>query len=83
MRIHRKLLPSFFFGLILSSTGKAALAQTAPELTVLVYNFSQATPELLGRAERETQRIFAQAGVHIGWTDWPDRKGFNGKAGVQ
>jgi len=66
-----------FFGLLLVWPGKIALAQTAsqdPVLAVLVYNFSEASPELIDRAERETQRIFGQAKIHVSWIDCPIRK---------
>ena len=81
MAIDRKLLASSFFVLILSCAGKASLAQSAPVLTVLVYNLSQATPELLDRTERETQRIFAEAGVQISWTDCPIERVPTAKSG--
>ena len=45
-----------------------------PELAVLAYNFSDASPELMDRAERETQRIFGEAKIHISWIDCPIRK---------
>jgi len=49
----------------------AQFASPEPVLAVLVYNYSEATPELLDRAEKETQRIFERMEIHIGWTNCP------------
>ena len=53
---------------------KPTWGKSAPTLVVLVYNFSEATPELLHGAEREAQRIFTESGVHITWTQCPIEK---------
>lgn len=74
MAIHRKLLVGTLWGLTVFGPARAAWGEPAPRLAVLVYNFSDATPELLRAAEREAGRIFTQSGVHIAWTDCPIEK---------
>jgi hypothetical protein len=40
-------------------------------ITVLVFNFRQAPPETLQKAEKEAGRIFEQVGVPVTWRDCP------------
>jgi len=70
----RQDLIAGFFGLLVISVGTPLVAQTVseePVLSILVYNYSAATPTFLGQAEKETQRIFSRVGVSISWTDCP------------
>jgi len=40
-----------------------------PAINVLVFDYSNASPSVLAAAERETSRIFAQAGIRFQWTE--------------
>jgi hypothetical protein len=42
-----------------------------PAITVLVFNFRQAPPETLLKAEKEAGRILEHAGVPVAWRDCP------------
>jgi hypothetical protein len=67
----------FFFvtaallGMGLSSAALAAEANDGSGITVLVFNFRQAPPEMLVKAEKEAGRILEQAGVPVTWRDCP------------
>lgn len=49
----------------------ACAAPTAPDraITVRVYDYTQASPSVLARAEREAGRIFGEAGLTVAWLD--------------
>jgi hypothetical protein len=50
----------------------AALAAPDPTITVRVYDYTQALPGVLARAEREAGQILAKAGLKVVWSDcWP------------
>jgi hypothetical protein len=42
-----------------------------PNVTILIYNYAQATHAVLAGAEREAGRIFAEAGISILWFECP------------
>jgi hypothetical protein len=44
-------------------------------IRILVYNYSQASPGVLARAEREAERVFSEAGLDIQWLNCPMRGG--------
>ena len=53
---------------------RALLAhESDPNLTIriLVYNYSQASPGVVARAEREAERVFNEAGMDIQWLNCP------------
>ena len=68
-------------GLAVSVAGMIALAfpepasageaGPAPNVTILIYNYAQATHAVLAGAEREAGRIFAEAGVRTLWFECP------------
>jgi hypothetical protein len=56
-------------GFTLSGTTFAAESDRSPTITVQVYNYSQASPALLSRAEREAGRILGEAGLRAVWLE--------------
>jgi hypothetical protein len=49
----------------------ASETKRSAAITVLVFNFRQAPPETLVKAEKEAGRILEQAGVSLTWRDCP------------
>jgi hypothetical protein len=74
MAIQRKLFVSSLLGLMLLCVDKALCAVSELPLSVLLYNYSAATPEVLRRAEQAATTIFTQSGVNIAWVDCPIQK---------
>jgi hypothetical protein len=59
---------------VLDSASTFAQSDTPlPAINVLVLDYSAVSPSVLAAAERETSRIFAQAGLRFQWTDCPVR----------
>jgi len=59
---------------VLDSASTFAQSDTRlPAINVLVLDYSAVSPSVLAAAERETSRIFAQAGLRFQWTDCPVR----------
>lgn len=58
-------------GLASSVTALAAETNQGPAITVLVFNFRQAPPETLLKAEKEAGRILEQVGVPVTWQECP------------
>ena len=56
-------------GFTLPGTSFAAESDRSPTITIQVYNYSQASPALLSRAEREAGRILGQAGLRTVWLE--------------
>ncbi len=53
------------------ATAFASETDNGPAITVLVFNFRQAPPETLLKAEKEAGRILEHAGVPVAWRDCP------------
>jgi hypothetical protein len=53
------------------ATAFASETDNGPAITVLVFNFRQAPPETLLKAEKEAGRILEQVGVPVIWRDCP------------
>ena len=58
-------------GFALPETGFAGENDDSPAITVLVHNYSQASPAILARAEREAGRIMGVAGLRAVWLECP------------
>ena len=58
-------------GLALPETPLAAQNDSHPTITVQIYNYSQASPAILARAEHEAARILGAAGLHTVWLGCP------------
>ena len=72
------LLSGISFGVLAGLVGIAGLVLPAaafggedepPTITVLVANYSQASPAILAAAEREAGRILGQAGLRASWLE--------------
>lgn len=77
---YRRLLSSVSFvvvallgitGFAPPSTAFAGENDDSPAITVLVHNYSQASPAILARAEREAGRILGKAGLRVVWLECP------------
>ena len=75
-----RILAGASFGLMAAMIGAMGFAssETAlasqdapPAITVLVANYSQASPAILAAAEREAGRILGQAGLRASWLECP------------
>jgi hypothetical protein len=56
--------------IVMDSASTFAQSDTPlPAINVLVLNYSDVSPNVLAAAERETSRIFAQAGLRFQWMD--------------
>jgi hypothetical protein len=62
---------------------ETVFAETSPAITVQIYNYSQASPAILGRAEREADRILGEAGVRAVWLECRGRQGAGSQARCQ
>ena len=71
-----RLLSGASFGVMAALTGIMGLASAGPALgvedepsaiTILVVNYSQASPAVLASAEREAGRILGQSGLRASW----------------
>jgi len=58
-------------GFALPETAFAGESDYSPRITVLVDNYSQASPAILGGAEREAGRIMGKAGLRAVWLECP------------
>jgi len=58
-------------GFALPKTAFAGENDYSPTITVLVHNYSQASPAILARAEREAGRIMGEAGLRAVWLECP------------
>ena len=58
-------------GLALPETLLAAQNEGHPTITVQIYNYSPASPEIVARAEREAGRILSAAGLQPVWLECP------------
>lgn len=58
-------------GFALPSTAFAGENDYSPTITVLVDNYSQASPATLAKAEREASRILGKAGLRVVWLECP------------
>ncbi len=47
----------------------ATLAPDAPVLVLHAYNYAQVAPDILDRAQKETCRVYREAGVGVQWVD--------------
>jgi len=56
-------------GFLFSEAACASPAALDLTITVRVYNYTQAPPTILARAEREAGRIFGDAGLKVLWLD--------------
>jgi hypothetical protein len=56
---------------VLPETAFAAENDYSPTITVLVHNYSQASPAVLAGAEREAGRIMEEAGLRAVWLECP------------
>jgi hypothetical protein len=56
-------------GFLFSEAACASPAALDLTITVRVYNYTQAPPTILARAEREAGRIFGEAGLKVLWLD--------------
>src|SRR5262245_24857375 len=60
-------------GSVLSETVCARPKAPDVTITVRVYNYTQALPAVLSRAERAAGQVFAKAGLKVVWSDcWPE-----------
>ena len=60
-----------FTGLALPKTRLAAQNDGHPRITVQIYNYSPASPEIMARAEREAGLILGAAGLQPVWLECP------------
>lgn len=60
-------------GFALPTTALAGEKDPSPIVTVLVYNYTQASIDILAGAEREAGRILGEAGLRPAWIDCLDR----------
>lgn len=51
--------------------GSPTAAALFPRVNVRVYNYDRVNRRLLDRAEQETNGVFRQAGIGVGWTECP------------
>lgn len=58
-------------GFTIPATALAGENDDSPTVTVLVHNYSQASPAILARAEREAGRIMVKAGLRVVWLECP------------
>jgi hypothetical protein len=58
-------------GFALPGTAFAGENDYSPTITVLVHNYSQASPAILAGAEREAGRIMGEAGLRAVWLECP------------
>ena len=58
-------------GFALPETALAGQNDYSPTITVLVHNYSQASPAILAGAEREAGRIMGEAGLRAVWLECP------------
>jgi hypothetical protein len=58
-------------GFALPETALAGANDYSPTITVLVHNYSQASPAILAGAEREAGRIMGEAGLRAVWLECP------------
>ena len=58
-------------GIALPGNAFAGENDYSATITVLVHNYSQASPTLLARAEREAGRIMGKAGLRVVWLECP------------
>jgi hypothetical protein len=58
-------------GLAFPETAFAGENDSSPTITVLVANYSQASPAILAAAEREAGRILGRAGLRASWLECP------------
>jgi hypothetical protein len=56
---------------VLPETAFAAENDYSPTITVLIHNYSQASPAVLAGAEREAGRIMGEAGLRAVWLECP------------
>jgi hypothetical protein len=61
--------------------GQTVRAERIPTLTVLVYNYTEATPATLMSAERDATRILHLAGANIAWVNCWDKKQLSADSG--
>jgi len=59
-------------GFAIPETVCASENDFSPTITVLVYNYSQASPAMLAGAEREAGRIMRKAGLRAVWLECPN-----------
>ncbi len=71
MPVKKDLLAGLFGLLVIGTPLMGQTVHEGPVVSILVFNYSETSPTLLDRAEKETQRIFSRAGVSIRWTDCP------------
>jgi hypothetical protein len=81
LRRKRPLLSGLSFVVAVGLTGIVGLAfpetafagenDSSPTITVMVANYSQASPAILAAAEREAGRILGQAGLRASWLECP------------
>src|ERR1700690_1370350 len=62
-------------GLAFPKTVLAGETDPHPTITVLVFNYSHASPAILVEAEREAGRIFEDAGLRVAWSGCPRPSG--------
>jgi hypothetical protein len=58
-------------GLAFPEIAFASENDPSPTITVQIYNYSQASPAILTKAEREADRILSEAGLRIVWLECP------------
>jgi hypothetical protein len=58
-------------GVAFAENTHASENASEPTITVEIYNYSQASPAIRARAEREASRIFSAAGVQTVWRECP------------
>lgn len=52
-----------------SETALAGVNSGSPTLTVLLFNYSKATPAVLSRTKQKTDNIFRRSGIHFAWIE--------------
>jgi hypothetical protein len=62
---------TLMIGLACPKTVVASETDPRPTITVLVFNYSHASPAILVEAEREAGRIFEEAGLRVAWLGCP------------
>lgn len=71
-----RIVRLFAIVVVMQVFAKQALAgaDTRIALTIVVNNYSQASPTTLTRAEREAGRILGQAGLQVAWVNCPEKR---------
>ncbi len=69
-------------GVTFAATGFARNVDPSPTITVMVYNYAQASSATIAAAEREAGRILGEAGLRADWLDCLEQQSTAGPQGL-